>query len=88
MTQNNCHYKSNQMSGLLQTRSISVVYAKLYRGRSLARPERPKTSVEFNPQLWVWGSALSSPSGVRGGAPAAQRFPIIKMHWMTSPAAF
>ena len=68
MKQNSCHYKSNQMSGLLQTRSISVVCAGLYHGRSSARPERPKTRLEFNPQLWVWGSALSSP--------ATQRFPI------------
>ena len=36
-------------------------------------------------QLGVWGSAATSPSGVRGGAPAAESFSCILCHQIASP---
>jgi len=36
-------------------------------------------------QLGVWGSAVSSPSWVRGGAPAAESFSCILCHQIASP---
>ena len=34
----------------------------------------PSPLLEVRPNYWVWGSAVSSPRGVRGRAPAENKF--------------
>ena len=74
------------------SQSFTLHKQQVDKGRSL----RPKAEGEGfgegqlapHHQLWVWGSAVSSPRGVWGGAPEAKHFALLYVGSVVVPLIF